>query len=80
MLSGNIMISDKMAKVKTLTVTVTDTEEDTIVKFKAKRLSDFEIVGILSYYLDNYKVKMMRSAGGVSGEDSEMSQEDGSRT
>lgn len=80
MLSGNIMISDKMAKVKTLTVTVTDTGEDTIVNFKAKRLSDFEIVGILSYYLDNYKVKMMRSAGGVSSEDSEMSQEDDSRT
>lgn len=80
MLFGNIMISDKMAKVKTLTITVTDTGEDTIVNFKAKRLSDFEIVGILSYYLDNYKVKMIRSAGEVSSEDSEIQQEDGSRT
>lgn len=56
-------------KTKTLTVTVTDTKEVTMTNFKAKGLSDFEIVGILSYYLDAYKVKMIRSTGGVSAEE-----------
>ena len=56
-------------KTKTLTVTVTDTKEGTMTNFKAKGLSDFEIVGILSYYLDAYKVKMIRSTGGVSAEE-----------
>jgi hypothetical protein len=60
-------------KRKTLTVTVTDTEEGIITSFKAKKLSDFEIIGILSYYLDAYKVKMMRSS-----EDLKNQEEDGS--
>ena len=54
-----------MAKVRKLTVTLTETEEGTVTNFNIKRLSDFEIVGILSYYLDAYKVKMMRSSSGV---------------
>jgi len=73
MLFGNIMISDSMAKIKTLTVTLTDTEEGIVTNFKAKKLSDFEIIGILSYYLDAYKVKMMRSS-----EDLKNQEEDGS--
>ena len=56
-------------KTQTLSVTLTDTKEGTITNFKSKGLSDFEIVGILSYYLDAYKVKMMRSTGGVSTEE-----------
>jgi hypothetical protein len=67
-------------KVKTLTVTLTDTEEGTVTNFKAKGLSDFEIVGILSYYLDACKVNMIRSTGGVNDKDSEIQQEDDSRT
>jgi hypothetical protein len=58
-------------KTQTLSVTLTETKEGTTTNFKAKGLSDFEIVGILSYYLDAYKVKMMRSTGGVSSEDLE---------
>ena len=63
-------------KTQTLSVTLTDTKEGTTTNFKSKGLSDFEIVGILSYYLDAYKVKMMRSAGGVSTEETG---EDGSK-
>jgi hypothetical protein len=62
-----------MAKVKTLTVTLIDTEEGIVTNFKEKKLSDFEIIGILSYYLDAYKVKMMRSR-----EDLKNQEEDGS--
>lgn len=52
-----------MSNIKTLSVTITDTEERTETRFKTKGLTDFEIVGILSYYLDTYKVKMIREQG-----------------
>jgi hypothetical protein len=47
-------------KVKTLTVTLTESKEQTETNFQTKGLTDFEIIGILSYYLDAYKVKMLR--------------------
>lgn len=47
---------------KQLKITIKDTEEGSTTNFKAEGLSDFEIIGILSYYLDAYKVKMMRSS------------------
>ena len=47
-------------KVKTLTVTLTESKEQTETNFKTEGLTDFEIIGILSYYLDAYKVKMLR--------------------
>jgi len=63
------MISDNMEQIKTLTVTITETEEQTETNFNAKGLSDFEIVGILSYYLDAYKVKMLRESGRANAEE-----------
>ena len=56
-------IDNNMAETKTLTVTITETEERTETRFNTKGLTDFEIVGILSYYLDTYKVKMIREQG-----------------
>jgi hypothetical protein len=56
-------------KTQILSVTLTETKEGTTTNFKAKGLSDFEIVGILSYYLDAYKVKMMRDPGKVRTEE-----------
>ena len=50
----------KLGKKKFLKFTVTKTEDGTSTNLRAKGLSDFEIVGMLSYYLDSYKVKMMR--------------------
>jgi len=57
------------SKVKTLSVTITETKEQTQTNFKTKELSDFEIVGILSYYLDAYKVRMLRQSGKVRTEE-----------
>ena len=64
-----------MGQIKTLTVTITDTEEQTETRFNTKGLTDFEIVGILSYYLDTYKVKMIREQGRADRQETE---EDGS--
>jgi hypothetical protein len=69
MLFLNIMILDNMAKIKKLTVTITETKEQTETNFNAKGLSDFEIVGILSYYLDAFKVKMIRESGRANAEE-----------
>lgn len=71
MLFGNIMILDNMTKTKTLTVTITETEEQEETRFKTEGLSDFEVVGILSYYLDAYKVKMIRGQERTSTEETE---------
>lgn len=57
------MTLDNMIETKTLTVTITETEEQTETRFKTQGLTDFEVVGILSYYLDTYKVKMIREQG-----------------
>lgn len=51
----------RMAKTKTLTIEIKETEEETATRFKSKGLTDFEIIGLLSYYLDAYKVRMLRS-------------------
>lgn len=67
-----------MAKKKTLTITITDTEEGTITNLKAKRLSDFEIIGMLSYYLDACKIRILKSPGGVEPIETEEIEEDGS--
>lgn len=63
-------------KIKTLTVTIAEGKEQTETNFKVKGLSDFEVVGILSYYLDAYKVRMLRDPGRVRTEGTE---EDGSK-
>ena len=62
---------DNMAKTKTLTVTITETEEQEETNFNTEGLTDFEIVGILSYYLDVYKVKMIRGQQRTSTEETE---------
>ena len=49
-----------MSNIKQLSVTITDTEQKEETVFSTKGLTDFEIVGILSYYLDAFKVKMIR--------------------
>ena len=56
-------------KVKTLKVTITESKEQTETNFQTKGLTDFEIVGILSYYLDAYKVKMLRDPGKIRTEE-----------
>ena len=53
------MESSKTKK-KVLKITIEETDETSSVMFKAKGLTDFEIVGLLSYYLDSYKVKMLQ--------------------
>ena len=50
----------KMAKKKVLKITIEETDNASSVMFNAKGLTDFEIVGLLSYYLDSYKVKMLQ--------------------
>lgn len=60
-----------MEQIKTLTVTITETEETEETRFDTKGLTEFEIVGILSYYLDIYKVKMMRGQQRNSTEETE---------
>jgi hypothetical protein len=60
-----------MEQIKTLTVTITETEEKEETRFKTEGLTEFEIVGILSYYLDIYKVKMMRGQQRNSTEETE---------
>lgn len=52
-----------MAKTKVLTIEIKETEEATATRFKSKGLTDFEIIGLLSYYLDAYKVRMIKSPG-----------------
>jgi hypothetical protein len=61
MLFLNITILDKMANKRVLKITLTETEEGTSTILNIKGLTDFEVVGMLSYYLDSFKVKMMRS-------------------
>ena len=60
MLFLNTTILDKMADVKELKITVEETDDTSSVLFNAKGLTDFEIIGMLSYYLDSYKVKMLQ--------------------
>ena len=60
MLFLNITILDKMTSTKELKITVEETDDTSSVLFNAKGLTDFEIIGMLSYYLDSYKVKMLR--------------------
>ena len=50
-----------MANKRILKITLTETEEGTSTILNIKGLTDFEVVGMLSYYLDSFKVKMMRS-------------------
>ena len=50
-----------MADKRVLKITLTETEEGTSTILNIKGLTDFEVVGMLSYYLDSFKVKMMRS-------------------
>jgi hypothetical protein len=50
-----------MANKRILKITLTETEEGTSAILNIKGLTDFEVVGMLSYYLDSFKVKMMRS-------------------
>lgn len=59
----------KKNKKKFLKVTLTKIEEDTVAHLRIKGLSDFEIVGILSYYLDSYKVKMIRGVEEIDNND-----------
>jgi hypothetical protein len=66
-----------MSNIKALTVTITETEERTETRFNTKGLTDFEIVGILSYYLDTYKVRMIREQG---RSDRQETEEDDSKT
>ena len=73
MLFLNITILDKMANKRVLKITLTETEEGTSTVLNIKGLTDFEVVGMLSYYLDSFKVKMMRSS-----EDLKNQEEDGS--
>lgn len=57
------------SKVKKLTVTITESKEQTETNFNVKGLTDFEVVGILSYYLDAYKVRMLRDPGKIRTEE-----------
>lgn len=52
-----------MSKKKALKITIEETDNISSVIFNAKGLTDFEIVGLLSYYLDSYKVKMLQENG-----------------
>lgn len=61
MLFLNTTILDKMADKRILKITLTETKEGTSTILNIKGLTDFEVVGMLSYYLDSFKVKMMRS-------------------
>ncbi len=50
-----------MAKKKILKIVVKETEEGSETNLTIEGLTDFEVVGLLSYYHDAYKVKMMRA-------------------
>lgn len=60
-----------MSKKKVLKITIEETDETSSVMFNAKGLTDFEIVGLLSYYLDSYKVKMLQENASNSKQDNE---------
>ncbi len=60
-----------MAKKKVLKITIEETDETSSVMFNAKGLTDFEIVGLLSYYLDSYKVKMLQENSSNKQKDNE---------
>ena len=60
-----------MVKTKVLRIEIQETKEQTAVSLETKGLTDFEIIGLLSYYLDAYKVKMLRDQGNLKPEDNE---------
>ena len=46
---------------KILKITNKKTKEGSETNIKVEGLTDFEVIGMLSYYLDAWKVKMMRA-------------------
>lgn len=60
-----------MANKKVLKITIEETDNTSSVMFNAKGLTDFEIIGLLSYYLDSYKVKMLQENASNKQQDNE---------
>ena len=49
-------------EIKKIVITQEVTEYGTTTSFKVKGLNDFEVIGLLSYYTDTFKVEMMQKA------------------
>ena len=51
---------NKIIKVKKITITQTKTKAGVETNFKVEKFSDWEVMGVLSYYNDAFKVNQMR--------------------
>lgn len=48
------------AKIKTITIQQEVTEDGNATTMETKGFTDFEIVGLLSYYIDAFKIGMLK--------------------
>jgi len=51
---------NKVIKVKKITITQTETKAGVETNFKVEKFSDWEVMGLLSYYNDAFKVNQLR--------------------
>lgn len=64
-------MENRKVKKKVLKIIIEETEQGSQTTLNIKELTDFEVVGLLSYYHDAYKVKMMRGSSLDKQEDNE---------
>jgi len=62
-----------MTEIKKIVIKQETTKEGTTTSFEIDGLSDFEVIGLLSYYIDAFKVGMIRKTESQNNNSTEIS-------